>query len=145
MEETSCKLIYIFFVQEHHYRNSTNPTPTVSIKMCSPTCIEVSLSWETSSLLKCTCLTSLINHETRWWCRGKRIHLNEVEIRVWQNFVKLRGRPIQCQGWKGGEKWPECIKCSQSRGQQLASSFLLPNLALMPIVQKVYQFRSLCN
>ena len=143
MEETSCKLIYIFFVQEHHYRNSTNLTPTVSIKMCSPTCIEVSLSWETSSLLKCTCLTSLINHETRWWCCGKRIHLNKVEIRVWQNFVKLRA--IQCQGWKGGEKWPECIKCSQSRGQQLAIDAKLGNKKLLPIVQKVFQFRSLCN
>ena len=32
-----------------------------------------------------------------------------------------------------------------SRGQQLASSFLLPNSALMPIVQKVFQFRSLRN
>ena len=79
------------------------------------------------------------------WCRGRRIHLNKVEIRVWKNFVKLMGRPTQCQGWEGGKKWPECIKRSQSRGQQLASSFLLLNLALMPIVQKVLQFRSLCN
>ena len=68
-------------------------------------------------------------------CCGRKIHPNKLEIRVWENLAALRGRLIKCQGWEGREKWASCIKHLHSRGQQLASSFLLLNL-------KLFQFRS---
>lgn len=60
---------------------------------------------------------------------------------------ETQGEAHTMSGMEGGREMAWMYKVFSITWPAASQQFLilLPNLALMPIVQKVYQFRSLCN